>query len=66
MVVKPRSQSDLTGDVMSFETFMRQLQTLNSSLETLAAIGAELRLRHDEQTGDARVRSLRRVAESRN
>jgi len=25
---------------MSFETFLRQLQTLNSSLETLAAIGA--------------------------
>jgi SAM-dependent methyltransferase len=43
---------------MSFETFMQQLQTLNSSLETLAAIGAELRIRRDGLTGDARVRSL--------
>ena len=43
---------------MSFEIFMRQLHTLNSSLETLAAIGAELRLRGDGHTGDARVRSL--------
>lgn len=43
---------------MSFETFMGQLQTLNSSLETLAAIGAELRLRRDGLTGDVRVRSL--------
>jgi uncharacterized protein (DUF2236 family) len=43
---------------MSFETFMQQLQVLNSSLETLAAIGAELRLRCDRLTGDARVRTL--------
>ncbi|MBV8815233.1 MAG: class I SAM-dependent methyltransferase [Verrucomicrobia bacterium] len=43
---------------MSFEAFLRQLHTLNSSLETLAAIGAELRLRQDEHTGDAGVRSL--------
>jgi precorrin-6B methylase 2 len=43
---------------MSFETFMQQLQALNSSLETLAAIGAELRLRRDGLTGNARVRSL--------
>jgi SAM-dependent methyltransferase len=43
---------------MSIETFMQQLQALNSSLETLAAIGAELRLRRDGLTGDARVRSL--------
>jgi 2-polyprenyl-3-methyl-5-hydroxy-6-metoxy-1,4-benzoquinol methylase len=43
---------------MSVETFMQQLHALNSSLETLAAIGAELRLRRDGLTGDARVRSL--------
>ena len=43
---------------MSFETFMQRLHGLNSSLETLAAIGAELRLRRDGVTGDARVRSL--------
>jgi hypothetical protein len=36
---------------MSVETFMQQLQALNSSLETLAAIGAELRLRRDGLTG---------------
>lgn len=53
-----RSESDLDSDVMSFETFMQQLQALNSSLETLAAIGAELRLRRDGLAGDARVRSL--------
>jgi precorrin-6B methylase 2 len=45
---------------MNFEAFLRQLHTLNSSLETLAAIGAELRLRRDGLTGDARVRSLLR------
>jgi hypothetical protein len=43
---------------MSIETFMQQLQALNSSLETLAAIGAELRLRPDGLTSDARVRLL--------
>jgi len=43
---------------MGVETFLQQLQALNSSLETLAAIGAELRLRRDGLTGDARVRSL--------
>jgi precorrin-6B methylase 2 len=43
---------------MSVETFMQQLHALNSSLETLAAIGAELRLRRDGLTGDPRVRSL--------
>jgi SAM-dependent methyltransferase len=43
---------------MSFEAFLRQLHNFNSSLETLAAIGAELRLRRDGHTGDARVRSL--------
>ena len=44
---KRRSQSDVHSDVMSVETFMQRLQALNSSLETLAAIGAELRLRRD-------------------
>jgi SAM-dependent methyltransferase len=43
---------------MNFEVFLRQLHTLNSSLETLAAIGAELRLRRDGLAGDSRVRSL--------
>ena len=43
---------------MSFESLMQQLQALNSSMETLAAIGAELRLRRDGLMGDARVRSL--------
>jgi hypothetical protein len=43
---------------MSVETFMQQLHALNSSLETLAAIGAELRLRRDGLTGDSRVRAL--------
>jgi hypothetical protein len=51
-----RSQSDVHSDVMSFETFMQQLHALNSSLETLAAIGAELR--RDGLAGDARVRSV--------
>jgi hypothetical protein len=53
-----RSESDLDSDVMSIGAFMQQLHALNSSLETLAAIGAELRLRLDGLTGDARVRSL--------
>jgi precorrin-6B methylase 2 len=53
-----QSQSDVNCDPMSFETFMQQLQVLNSSLETLAGIGAELRLRCDGLTGDARVRTL--------
>ena len=43
---------------MGFESFMHQWQTLNSSVETLAAIGAELRLRCEALSGDPRVRSL--------
>src|SRR5215469_2171327 len=43
---------------MSFESFMHQWQTLNSSVETLAAIGAELRLRCEALSGEPRVRSL--------
>lgn len=43
---------------MNFESFMRQLQALNSSLEAMAAIGAELRLRWDGLGGDPRVRAL--------
>lgn len=42
---------------MSFEMFMKQLQILNSSVETLAAIGAELRLRSERLAGDPRVRA---------
>jgi precorrin-6B methylase 2 len=52
------ASADPNSDVMSIETFIGELQALNSSLETLAAIGAELRLRRDGATGDARVRSL--------
>jgi 2-polyprenyl-3-methyl-5-hydroxy-6-metoxy-1,4-benzoquinol methylase len=52
------SQADVHSDVMSVETFMQQLHALNSSLETLAAIGGELRLRRDGLTGDSRVRAL--------
>lgn len=37
---------------------MTELQTLNSSVETLAALGAELRLRCEGLNGDPRVRSL--------
>jgi len=33
-------------------------QTLNSSVEALAALGAELRLRREQLNGDSRVRSL--------
>jgi hypothetical protein len=40
---------------MSVETFMQQLRAPNSSFETLAVIGAELRLRRDGLRGDGRV-----------
>lgn len=43
---------------MSFEALMKQCQSLNSSVETLAAIGAELRLRSEKLGGDPRVRAL--------
>ena len=43
---------------MSFESFMKQLQAFNSPLETLAAIGAELKLRREKLDGDPQVRSL--------
>ncbi|MBV8227837.1 MAG: class I SAM-dependent methyltransferase [Verrucomicrobia bacterium] len=43
---------------MSFETLITKWQTLNSSVEALAALGAELRLRQEELNGDSRVRSL--------
>jgi 2-polyprenyl-3-methyl-5-hydroxy-6-metoxy-1,4-benzoquinol methylase len=55
---RSQPQYDVHSDVMSFETFMQQLHALNSAVETLAATGAELRLRRDELTGDARVRPL--------
>jgi precorrin-6B methylase 2 len=43
---------------MSFESLMTKLRTLSSSVEAFAAIGAELRLRQEELSGDPRVRSL--------
>ena len=43
---------------MSFESLMARLQTLNSSVEALAAIGGELRLRREELNCDPRVRPL--------
>ena len=43
---------------MSFESLMNQCQARNSSVETLAALGAALRLRREEPSGDPRVRSL--------
>ncbi|HEV3210275.1 MAG TPA: class I SAM-dependent methyltransferase [Chthoniobacterales bacterium] len=43
---------------MSFESLMTKWQTLNSSLEALAALGGELRLRREKLAGDPRVRSL--------
>ena len=43
---------------MSFESLMNKYRTLNSSLEALAVIGAELSLRREELNGDPRVRSL--------
>jgi hypothetical protein len=43
---------------MSFESLMRELQALNSSVEALAAIGAELRLRGEGLSDEPRVRSL--------
>jgi precorrin-6B methylase 2 len=43
---------------MSFETLMAELQTLNSSVEALAAIGGELRLRREDLNRDPRVRPL--------
>jgi hypothetical protein len=43
---------------MSFESLMTELRPLNSSVEALAALGAELRLRREGLGGDPRVRSL--------
>jgi len=43
---------------MSFESLMKQWQVLNPSVETLAALGAELRLRCEGSSGDSRVRLL--------
>src|SRR5262249_1027135 len=43
---------------MSFETLITKWLTLNTSVEALAALGAELRLRQEELKGDSRVRSL--------
>jgi hypothetical protein len=43
---------------MSFETLMTELRALNSSVEALAALGAELRLRCEGLGGDPRVRPL--------
>ena len=43
---------------MSLESFIKKWQILNGSVEALAALGAELRLRREERSGDSRVRSL--------
>jgi SAM-dependent methyltransferase len=43
---------------MSFESLMTKLQGFNTSVEALAAIGAELRLRCDDLSGDSHSRSL--------
>ena len=43
---------------MSFESLMTKCQTFKSSMEALAAIGAELRLRREKLRGDSRVRPL--------
>ena len=43
---------------MSFESLMAATQRLSVSIETLAALGAELRLRQDRSAGDRRVRAL--------
>jgi hypothetical protein len=40
---------------MSFESLMNKWQTLNWSLEALAALGAELRLRREGRTDDSRL-----------
>jgi precorrin-6B methylase 2 len=40
---------------MSFESLMNKCQTLNCSVEALAALGAELRLRQEGHRGDSRV-----------
>lgn len=45
---------------MSFESLMNKWQTLNSAVQILAALGAELRLRQEARTGDPRVLSLLR------
>jgi hypothetical protein len=45
---------------MSFESLMNKWQTLNSSVQALAALGAQLRLRQEGRTGDPRVLSLLR------
>jgi len=45
---------------MSFESFIKKCQTLNWSLEALAALGAELRLRREGLNTDSRVASLLR------
>jgi len=43
---------------MSFEAVMHVAQRLSASMEALAAIGAELRLRHDGTAADPRTRQL--------
>jgi hypothetical protein len=62
-ICKQIQSFDVTGmaalvSSMSFELFLNKWLTLNSSVEALAAIGAELRLRREELKGDSRVRVL--------
>jgi hypothetical protein len=49
-----------TVHYLGFESLMKEWQTLNSSMEALAALGAELRLRQECPSDDSRVRSLLR------
>src|SRR5215467_13864151 len=42
----------------NFQSLITKWQILNSSLEALAALGGELRLRREQLSGDWRVRSL--------
>ena len=43
---------------MSIESLMGLVQRLNASTETLAALGAELRLRRDDAQADPETRQL--------
>jgi hypothetical protein len=47
---------------MSFESLMKEWQTLNLSMEALAALGAELRLRRECSSDNSQVRALLRKA----
>src|SRR5205085_2322388 len=50
------------GDAMSFQSLLTVSQRLNASMEALAAISAELRLRQSDTPADPRVRARLRDA----